>query len=108
MQNNSFSVLFFIYFLDTNVEGSTDGLLAYWKFNEGNGKTIKDHSGNGNTLEAEKGNPTWVSVALPEKKIILNLIRKNMKRTYMKKGLGIIFMLEESACSLLVNRMIYI
>ena len=29
LQNNSFSVLFFIYFLDTNVEGSTDGLLAY-------------------------------------------------------------------------------
>ena len=51
-----------------DVEGSTDGLLAYQKFNEGNGKTIKDHSGNGNTLEAEKGNPTWVSVALPEKK----------------------------------------
>ena len=26
---DAFSVLFFIYFLDTNVEGSTDGLLAY-------------------------------------------------------------------------------
>ena len=76
MQNNSFSVLFFIYFLDTNVEGSTDGLLAYWKFNEGNGKTIKDHSGNGNTLEAEKRNPTWVSVALPKK----NNIKFNTKK----------------------------
>ena len=83
MQNNSFSVLFFIYFLDTNVEGSTDGLLAYWKFNEGNGKTIKDHSGNGNTLEAEKGNPTWVSVALPEK----NNIKFN--NSYLTTGLRV-------------------
>ena len=85
MQNNSFSVLFFIYFLDTNVEGSTDGLLAYWKFNEGNGKTIKDHSGNGNTLEAEKGNPTWVSVALPKKNNIkFNFLFRKIKKCFSK------------------------
>ena len=85
MQNNSFSVLFFIYFLDTNVEGSTDGLLAYWKFNEGNGKTIKDHSGNGNTLEAEKRNPTWVSVALPKKNNIKFNTKKYETNIYEKR-----------------------
>ena len=66
-----------IYFLDTTQEGATDGLLAYWKFNEGMSGTIKDYSGNGNSLKAKTVNdkdkevdaePTWVPVALPEKK----------------------------------------
>jgi hypothetical protein len=41
------------------------GLVGYWKFNEGSGTTIKDHSGNGNhgTFGAISGNttayPTW-------------------------------------------------
>ena len=66
-----------IYFLDTTQKGATDGLLAYWKFNEGMSGTIKDYSGNGNSLKAKTVNdkdkevdaePTWVPVALPEKK----------------------------------------
>lgn len=66
-----------IYFLDTTQEGATDGLLAYWKFNEGMSGTIKDYSGNGNSLKAKTVNdkdkevdaePTWVPVSLPEKK----------------------------------------
>ena len=42
------------------------GLVGYWKFNEGNGITVKDHSGNGNhgTFAAISGDttayPTWV------------------------------------------------
>jgi hypothetical protein len=41
------------------------GLVGYWKFNEGNGTTVKDHSGNGNhgTFAAISGDttafPTW-------------------------------------------------
>jgi len=39
---------------------SNSGLVGYWKFNEGNGTTIKDHSGNGNhgTFGAITGNTT--------------------------------------------------
>ena len=41
------------------------GLVGYWKFNEGSGTTVKDHSGNGNhgTFAAISGDttalPTW-------------------------------------------------
>ena len=41
------------------------GLVGYWRFNEGRGVTVKDHSGNGNhgTFAAISGNttaqPTW-------------------------------------------------
>jgi hypothetical protein len=41
------------------------GLVGYWKFNEGSGTTVTDHSGNGNhgTFAAISGNttayPTW-------------------------------------------------
>ena len=44
---------------------SESGLVGYWKFNEGSGTTITDHSGNGNhgTFGAISGNttayPTW-------------------------------------------------
>ena len=82
MQNNSFSVLFFIYFLDTNVEGSTDGLLAYWKFNEGNGKTIKDHSGNGNTL------PKKNNIKFNTKKYETNIYEKRFRNhLYVRRNL---------------------
>lgn len=40
------------------------GLVAYWKFNEGTGSAIKDHTGNGNDITAS-GAPTWVNVELP-------------------------------------------
>ncbi len=47
------------------VKPDSEGLVAYWKFNEGTGKVIADRSGNGNDLEAV--NPVdWRKVALPE------------------------------------------
>lgn len=47
------------------VDPTTDGLLAYWKFNEGSGNVINDATGNGTNLTGE-GTPTWVNVKLPE------------------------------------------
>ena len=44
---------------------NADNLVGYWKFNEGSGTTVKDHSGNGNhgTFAAISGDttafPTW-------------------------------------------------
>ena len=49
------------YFVDT----ASEGLAAYWKFNEGTGTVISDRSGNGN--DAVAVNPIeWRKVALPE------------------------------------------
>lgn len=48
------------------VDPKSDGLIAYWKFNEGSGKTIKDHTGNGNDITAVGGDPTWVNVEIPK------------------------------------------
>ena len=48
----------------TDLQGES-GIVGYWKFNEGSGTTIKDHSGNGNhgTFGAISGDttafPTW-------------------------------------------------
>ena len=42
-----------------------DNLVGYWKFNEGNGTTVIDHSGNGNngTLTTnDTGLPTWEEI----------------------------------------------
>ena len=46
------------------VDPHASGLVAYWKFNEGTGSAIKDHTGNGNDITAS-GTPTWVNVELP-------------------------------------------
>lgn len=46
------------------VDPASEGLVAYWKFNEGQGSTIKDHTSNGNDMEMNKA-PQWVSVSLP-------------------------------------------
>ena len=49
-----------------HLKNGESGLVGYWKFNEGNGTTIIDHSGNGNhgTFGAISGNttafPVWV------------------------------------------------
>ena len=57
------------YAYELNTEDSdTNGLLCYWKFNEGTGKIVRDYSENGCNLEAEKGSPVWTPVALPQKK----------------------------------------
>lgn len=47
-----------------SVDKETPGLVAYWKFNEGEGAEIKDHSGNGNDVTLQK-EPTWTKVELP-------------------------------------------
>ena len=47
------------------VASDSDGLVAYWKFDEGSGKVIADHTGNGNTVVAN-GDITWTTVSLPK------------------------------------------
>lgn len=47
------------------VEEDADGLLAYWKFDDGAGSTVKDHTGNGFDLTVDNV-PSWISVTLPE------------------------------------------
>ena len=42
-----------------------EGLVAYWKFDEGAGKAIHDYSGNGNDITAVN-DITWTQVSLPE------------------------------------------
>lgn len=54
------------------VDPDSEGLLAYWKFNEGEGSLIHDVSGNGADLtgvasDAESdGTPKWINVELPD------------------------------------------
>lgn len=47
------------------VAPDSDGLAAYWKFDEGAGLVIADHSGNGCTLVANS-DITWTEVSLPK------------------------------------------
>lgn len=48
------------------VDPKSDGLVAYWKCNDGVGSEIKDETGNGNHLKAK--NPiVWTPVSLPAK-----------------------------------------
>lgn len=48
------------------VDATSEGLVAYWKFNEGDGNVVNDHSGNGNHATA-KSKIVWHSVELPAK-----------------------------------------
>ena len=43
----------------TTVSPSSEGLEAYWRFNEGSGTTFEDCTGHGHTLTTTK-NPTWI------------------------------------------------
>lgn len=47
------------------VNAESEGLVAYWKFDEGNGNTITDHSGNNTSVTANSA-LKWASVSLPE------------------------------------------
>lgn len=47
------------------VEPTSAGLVSYWKFDEGAGKTIKDQTSYGNDLTVEK-ELKWVTVSLPD------------------------------------------
>ena len=48
------------------VDPKSEGLIAYWKMDDGAGTTLKDSSPNGNDLTLDK-ETTWPKVALPEK-----------------------------------------
>ena len=48
------------------VEPTSDGLVAYWKFNDESDFSVEDHTGNGNHAVANKA-MKWTSVSLPEK-----------------------------------------
>ncbi len=48
------------------VDPASEGLYSYWKFDDGAGKTIKDHTANGNDLTVER-DLKWGDVSLPEK-----------------------------------------
>ena len=47
------------------VDPESKGLVAYWKFDEATGETIRDHTGNGNSGKAHAA-LKWTSVSLPE------------------------------------------
>lgn len=47
-----------------SVDPAAEGLVTYWKFDEGSGNLIKDHTGNGNDAEA-KSTLNWTSITLP-------------------------------------------
>lgn len=47
------------------VDPASEGLSAYWKFDEGAGISIKDYTENGNDIKAA-GNLTWTEVSLPK------------------------------------------
>ena len=44
----------------TTTSAKSQGLVAYWRMNEGEGNTFEDCTGNGHTLKTSK-TPTWVS-----------------------------------------------
>lgn len=46
------------------VDPESEGLVAYWKFDEGEGKTVRDHTGNGNDGIAASV-IAWTPVSLP-------------------------------------------
>lgn len=48
------------------VDPAAQGLVAYWKCNEGSGSVIKDHTVNGNDLTAKTA-LKWTAVSLPAK-----------------------------------------
>ena len=48
------------------VDPASQGLVAYWKFDEGSGALVKDYSVNGNNAVAN-GVLKWTQVSLPEK-----------------------------------------
>lgn len=47
------------------VDPAAEGLLAYWKFDESAGNTVRDHTGRGNDLTAH-ADLKWSSIWLPE------------------------------------------
>lgn len=48
------------------VSPEAEGLVAYWKFDEGAGIVVKDHTNNGNNIASSKP-LTWKAIELPAK-----------------------------------------
>ncbi|MDR1884205.1 MAG: DUF1735 and LamG domain-containing protein [Prevotella sp.] len=48
------------------VDPASEGLVAYWKCDDGSGNTVKDHTVNGNHLTSKK-DIKWTPVSLPPK-----------------------------------------
>ena len=44
----------------SSVSPKSKGLEAYWRFNEGSGKTFNDATGHGHTITSAQ-EPTWVT-----------------------------------------------
>lgn len=44
--------------MSRQISGNTDGLIGYWKCDEGSGKVLKDSSPNGNDITLD-GTPKW-------------------------------------------------
>jgi hypothetical protein len=47
------------------VDPASEGLIAYWKMDDGGGTTLKDYSPNGNDLTLDNATK-WPKVSLPE------------------------------------------
>ena len=47
------------------VEPTSQGLVAYWKFDDQSSFIVKDYSGNGNDIKAIKSALKWQNVSLP-------------------------------------------
>ncbi len=47
------------------VAPDSEGLAAYWKFDEGSGKVVADHTGNGNVV-VSNADMRWDTVSLPQ------------------------------------------
>ncbi|WP_321332849.1 DUF1735 and LamG domain-containing protein [uncultured Bacteroides sp.] len=47
------------------VAPDSEGLVAYWRFDEGSGKVVADHTGNANTVVAN-ADMRWDTVSLPQ------------------------------------------
>ena len=48
------------------IPSDSEGLVAYWKFNDGSGNIVKDHTQYGNNLTIANA-PQWITVELPAK-----------------------------------------
>lgn len=47
------------------VDPKSEGLIGYWKFDEGQGSTITDYTENGNNGQANDSDLLWVPVSIP-------------------------------------------
>lgn len=51
-----------------SVDPATEGLVAYWKFDDESSRSVKDHTANGNDAKAKRADLKWTAVSLPAAK----------------------------------------